>query len=86
MAMPVNHDPGVLMRTQDLRPIFIENSTMYLFTRETLLENRNRIGKSPLMFEVDKIEAHDIDDEMDFIMAEMLYHRRDARADEEKAA
>lgn len=86
MALPVNHDPSVLMRTQDLRPIYIENSSLYLFTKESLLENGNRIGKCPMMFEIDKIEAHDIDDEMDFVLAEMLYQRRNVELDQEQAA
>lgn len=86
MALPVNHDPALLMRTQDLRPIFVENSTMYLFTKETLKKHKNRIGASPLMFEVDKLEAHDIDDETDFVLAEMLYQRRSVQVSEERAA
>lgn len=84
MALPVNHDPAILQRTQDLRPIYIENSSLYLFTRESLIENGNRIGRSPMMFELDKIEAHDIDDESDFALAEMLYAR--TRASEEREA
>ncbi len=86
MALPVNHDPAVLQRTQDLRPIYIENSSLYLFTKASLLEHGTRIGKSPMMFELDKIEAHDIDDEMDFVLAEMLYQRRNVEIDQEKAA
>ena len=77
---PVNHDPAVLMRTQDLAPIFVENSTMYLFTRESLTSTGNRIGRTPMMFEVDKLEAHDIDDEADFVIAEMLYRQRKSAA------
>lgn len=81
MCRPVNHDPAVLMRTQDLAPIFVENSTMYLFAGETLRATGNRIGRTPMLLEVDKLEAHDIDDEADFVLAEMLYQRRqkDAR-------
>jgi CMP-N-acetylneuraminic acid synthetase len=86
MALPVNHDPAVLMRTQDLRPIYIENSSLYLFTQESLVENGNRVGKSPMMFELDKLEAHDIDDEMDFVLAEMLYQRRAIEINHEQAA
>ena len=80
MGRPVNHDPAVLMRTQDLAPIFVENSTMYLFGADVLRSTGNRIGRTPMLLEVDKLEAHDIDDEADFVMAEMLYQRRrDAR-------
>ena len=38
------------------------------------------------MLEIDKLEAHDIDDESDFVMAEMLYQRRIALAARERAA
>jgi CMP-N-acetylneuraminic acid synthetase len=33
---------------------------------------KNRIGKKPLMFEIDRLEATDIDEELDFLMAEFL--------------
>ena len=79
-TQPVNHDPAVLARTQDLSPIFVENSTLYLFTRDSLTAAGNRIGRTPMMFEVDKIEAHDIDDEADFALAEMLYLQRQQQA------
>lgn len=72
----VNHDPAVLLRTQDLPPIFEENSCMYLFTESSLRESGNRIGKKPLMFEMDPEEAIDIDVELDFRLAEFLYRER----------
>lgn len=75
-GQPVNHDPAVLLRTQDLPPIYEENSCLYLFTREVLEERRNRIGALPLLFEIDPAEAWDIDDEMDFKLAEYLYLER----------
>jgi len=58
----VNHDPAVLLRTQDLPPIYEENSCLYLFTRDTLIQRRNRIGEHPMMFEIPREEAWDIDD------------------------
>lgn len=72
---PVNHDPNVLTRTQDLPPLFEENSNIYIFNRKNLEERKNRIGKNPLMFEMEKIEAIDIDDEEDFTLAEVLYEK-----------
>ena len=72
----VNHDPAVLLRTQDLPPIFEENSCMYLFSGSSLRESGNRIGSNPLMFEMDPEEAVDIDVEADFRLAEFLYRER----------
>lgn len=73
---PINHDPGVLLRTQDLAPMFEENSCVYIFSREGLLARGNRIGARPQMFEMDRIEAWDIDEEIDFQVAEALFLRR----------
>ena len=71
---PFNHDPKELLRTQDLEPLFEENSGFYIFTKESYKNAGNkRIGLSPLMFEIDKIEAIDIDEPSDFIIAETLH-------------
>lgn len=70
---PLNHDPDILLRTQDLTPVYEENSTLYLFTREVFEKKKNRIGYHPLMFEVSREEAIDIDEEIDFLFAEFLY-------------
>lgn len=68
----INHDPAVLLRTQDLPPIYEENSCLYLFTRDTLIQRQNRIGERPMMFEIPRAEAWDIDEEIDFTIAQML--------------
>lgn len=69
---PVNHDPSVLLRTQDLPALFEENSCLYLFERDTFRARRNRLGTSPVLFEIDREEAWDIDDESDFRLTEFL--------------
>jgi len=68
-TQPVNHDPTVLLRTQDLAPLFIENSCFFIFTPQLLRERGNRIGSNPLMFEMAPLEAVDIDVEEDFALA-----------------
>jgi len=68
----INHNPKELLRTQDLPPVYEENSTLYLFTRENLLKYHHRIGERPLLFEVPALEAVDIDEESDFAIAEAL--------------
>ncbi len=69
LTLPVNHNPNILLRTQDLPPIYEENSCLYIFQRETLIQRRNRLGERPLMFEIDAAEAWDIDEELDFKVA-----------------
>jgi CMP-N-acetylneuraminic acid synthetase len=68
----INHDPSVLIQTQDLPPVYEENSCLYLFTGENLLRHRHRIGQRPMLFEIDAAEAWDIDDELDFQICEFL--------------
>jgi CMP-N-acetylneuraminic acid synthetase len=72
LARPINHNPAILLRTQDLPPVYMENSCVYLFTRRTLETRRNRIGERPLMFEIDPGEAWDIDEEATFRIVEQL--------------
>lgn len=72
---PLNHDPAVLLRTQDLPPVFEENSNIYLFSAGQIAEGR-RFGDRPLLFEMDPLEAVDIDEEHDFVLAEMLQRLR----------
>ena len=73
---PINHDPDILLRTQDLPPVYEENSTLYIFSEETLETRKNRIGYRPIMFEVNHEEAIDIDEELDFLFAEFLFKQR----------
>lgn len=75
-ARAINHNPAILLRTQDLPPVYEENSCLYIFSRSTLEKQHNRIGERPLMFEIDPVEAWDIDDETDFRIAEFLYCER----------
>ena len=72
---PLNHDPTVLLQTQDLPLIYEENSCLYIFTGENLQRRRNRIGEKPMMFEVGAEEAWDIDDELDFEITDFLMRR-----------
>lgn len=76
LTRPINHNPAILLQTQDLPPVYEENSCFYLFTRANLLARRNRLGERPLMFEIPRLEAVDIDEEADFEIADLLMRRR----------
>jgi CMP-N-acetylneuraminic acid synthetase len=79
LARPINHNAAILLRTQDLPPIYEENSCIYIFSRETLVLKRNRLGERPYMFEIDRAEAWDIDEELDFQIADLLLKQQDAK-------
>jgi CMP-N-acetylneuraminic acid synthetase len=72
----INHDPSVLIQTQDLPPVYEENSCLYLFTRQNLLKRHHRIGEHPILFEIDAAEAWDIDEELDFAITDFLMQRK----------
>jgi CMP-N-acetylneuraminic acid synthetase len=71
----INHDPAILIQTQDLPPVYEENSCLYLFTRQNLLRRHHRIGEHPILFEIDPAEAWDIDEEIDFEITNFLMQR-----------
>lgn len=75
LGRAINHNPAILLQTQDLPPVFEENSCLYIFTRDNLLARRNRLGSRPLMFEIGTWEAWDIDEELDFQIADFLKSR-----------
>tara|TARA_R110000868_G_scaffold383578_12_gene650756 strand:- start:9292 stop:9960 length:669 start_codon:yes stop_codon:yes gene_type:complete len=69
---PINHDPQGMIKTQNLEPIYEENSCIYMFSKTNFFKRKSRIGSNPLYFEMDPIEAIDIDEESDFIIAESV--------------
>ena len=76
LGRPINHNPAILLQTQDLPPVYEENSCMYIFTRQNLEINRNRLGARPFMFEIERGEAWDIDEELDFSIVDLLLRIR----------
>ncbi len=73
LARPINHNPAILLRTQDLPVVYEENSCLYIFSGEILWNRHNRIGDRPRLFEIDRLEAVDIDEEPDFLVAELIH-------------
>jgi CMP-N-acetylneuraminic acid synthetase len=76
LGRAINHNPAILLQTQDLPPVYEENSCLYIFSRQTLLARRNRLGERPMMFEIEAAEAWDIDEEIDFEIVEYLMKRQ----------
>ncbi len=69
---PINHNPRELHRTQDLSPVYLENSCYYIFTKRSFLGSQSRIGLRPKESLTFGIESHDIDTPEDWIMAELF--------------
>ncbi len=76
LGRAINHNPNILLQTQDLPPMYLENSCLYMFTRDTLARKRNRLGDRPFLFEIDADEAWDIDEEIDFKLVDLMIQAR----------
>lgn len=68
----MNHDRKILIPTQDLDPIYEENSCIYIFSKKSMVENQARIADNAMMYVMNDIESQDIDWEEDFIITEVL--------------
>lgn len=67
---PINYDPRDMARTQDIEPIVVETSGIYLFSRSMILDQHRRIGDKPYIIGTDYPECIDIDTLDDFRLAE----------------
>lgn len=70
---PLNFELDNPPRTQDMKPIYMELSTPYVFTKETWNTCHARSGKRPYICEASEIEAIDIDYPEDFDLANVVY-------------
>lgn len=73
IGQDMNHNRFHLIPTQELDPIYEENSCMYLFSKDTLLKYKARIGKKAYLYKMTDIESTDIDWHEDFKLAELLH-------------
>lgn len=72
---PINYDLENIPRTQDLPIIYKETCGFYIFKKEVFKNYNRRIGINPYMYEVDDIEATDIDDAFDFEIADYIVNK-----------
>jgi len=68
----MNHDRAVLIPTQELDPIYEENSCIYIFTKDSLEKHKARISPNAYLYPMSDMESQDIDWEEDFILTETI--------------
>lgn len=69
---PFNYSTDNIPRTQDLEPLYTETCGMYVYTRQLILGENRRVGHKPYLVEVSKIEACDINEADDFVIADAI--------------
>lgn len=69
---PINYRPGILPRSQDMKPVLEETTGLYGINGDALKKYRCRIGRNPYIYTVSKYEAVDINTEEDLKIAEQI--------------
>jgi len=70
---PMNHDPNVLLPTQNLEKIYRENSLFYIFDSDSFMASGRRVGNNPYFYETEFPESLDIDYEDDWNTCVSVY-------------
>lgn len=70
---PINHNPDIMLPSQDMPVIYEDCSSFYINSVERLLKSKKRVGENPIFFEISKLESADIDTEEDFTLCEAIY-------------
>lgn len=70
---PLNHNPDVMLLSQDMPPIYEDCSSFYISSVERFLSSRKRVGDKPIFFEMSRLESADIDTQEDFWLCEAIY-------------
>ncbi len=69
---PLNFNPVIIPRSQDLDVIYRETSGVYVFKKEVFTKYKKRVGVNPKAVEVSFIESIDINTEEDFELANII--------------
>ena len=69
-----NYDTNKIPRTQDIKNTFAETTGLYVYTKE-LINNDRRTGDNPFIVPVDFIEATDINQPIDFDVAQVVFDK-----------
>ncbi len=72
---PINYELSKTPKSQDLPNIMALNFAINIIKRDRLIELSHYVGKNPYLYPVDKVEAIDIDDMVDFEFAEFMYKK-----------
>ena len=73
-GVPFNYDLTNIPRTQDLPALYEETSGFYIYRYNVMADLHRRIGEKPYIVEVNEIEAVDIDELEDFMIADAIYN------------
>ena len=70
--VPINFNPNIITKTQNLNPIIQSNGAFFMFKKKTFIKYNNRIGKKPYYYEVNFPESVEIDTNEDLNLARQI--------------
>ena len=70
--IPINFNPKVVVKTQNLNPIVQSNGAFFIFKKKTFMKYNNRLGKKPYYFEMNFPESIEIDVKEDLDLARRI--------------
>jgi CMP-N-acetylneuraminic acid synthetase len=73
---PLNFDTYEVKKTQDLKPIYSETTGLYIYSHDLITKEGRRTGDTPYLAVVDKIEATDINEPIDFEIADAIFKEK----------
>lgn len=73
--LPINYDLRHQPRSQDLPCIYALNFAINIISRKKMIDCMNVVGYKPYIYEIDEVEATDIDNQIDFDFAEFVYNK-----------
>ncbi|BCN29606.1 acylneuraminate cytidylyltransferase family protein [Anaeromicropila herbilytica] len=76
---PMNFDRSKVQKTQDLDPIYSETTGLYIYSHDLIMNEERRTGDHPYLAVVDKIEATDINEPIDFEIADAIFKEKQRR-------
>lgn len=70
---PLNYSlDRVTPKLESLEPIIIEQSSLYIFTRNSFMAHNKRIGNNPYIKVINHFEGHEVNSAEDFEIAELI--------------
>jgi CMP-N-acetylneuraminic acid synthetase len=75
-GQPINFNPNVVQKTQELKPVQLGNGAFFIFTKKTFKKYKNRTGQNPYFYPIKYPESIEIDNLEDLEMAEAYYERK----------
>ena len=69
---PINFNPKVVTKTQNLKPIYMSNGSFFIFKKKTFKKYNNRIGNNPYYYKLKFPESVEIDNKEDLNLARII--------------